>query len=338
MAKVKREDEEAFGSDSFLDIVANMVGILIILVMVAGLRARNAPAAATPEQARAVADIQRLAEDEDSLKREVVRLAVEMEEVATIAGTRQVERDTLAVLAVAREKEVAAQRQALDERAREEFDLRRSISAAKNQLDRLSLDLAREINPQPVKKSNKIESYPTPISHTVHGQEMHFQLKAGRVTFIPMEELVERFKHEVQSRVPRLRDMPTLTETIGPIGDFRVRFTLERTDIPTVVQSGGAVVTGYSRVDCHFELMPLTETTGEPLELAQSNNSEFRAIMASINPKQTTVTLWTYPDSFAAYRALKKELYSRGIAVAGRPLPEGQPIGGSTQGTKSAAQ
>lgn len=337
MPKIQRHSEEGFGSDSFLDIVANMVGILIILVMVTGLRAKNAPAAPSQEQTRALAELQRLLADEASLKREVLDLGLQADEVATLAATRQRERDTLAVLVAAREKEVADERQRLDDRAREEFDLRRGLAAARNQLDRLTLELARSIQPEAPRK-NKIESYPTPISHTVHGQEIHFQLKGGRVAHIPMEELVERFKQEVQVRVHRLRDMPVLTETIGPIGDFRVRYTLERTDVATAVQAGGAVVTGYSRVDCHFELMPLTDAIGEPLELAQSNNSEFRAILASQNPRQTTVTLWTYPDSFAAYRAIKKELYTRGFAVAGRPLPDGQPIGGSTQGTKSAAQ
>ncbi|MBL9125746.1 MAG: hypothetical protein JNG90_19050, partial [Planctomycetaceae bacterium] len=39
----RRDDGEAMGSDSFLDVVANMVGIVIILVMVAGLRSKTAP-------------------------------------------------------------------------------------------------------------------------------------------------------------------------------------------------------------------------------------------------------------------------------------------------------
>lgn len=337
MAKKKQEGEEAFGSDSFLDIVANMVGILIILVIVVGLRAKSAPAGPTEEQTKAMAEIVRLKTDESSLNREMLSMADEMEELAAISGTRKVERDTLAMMQAAREKEVAAQRQALDEQAREEFDLQRNLAAARNELDRLTIELARQINPAAPRK-NKIESYPTPLSHTVHGEEIHFQLKAGRVTHIPMDELVERFKNEVQVRVQRLRDMPVLTETIGPIGDFRVRYTLERTDFPTVVQSGGVAVTGYSRVDCHFELMPLTDAIGETLEQALSNTSEFRAVVGAQNAGRTTVTLWTYPDSFAAYRTLKKELYLRGFAVAGRPLPEGQFIGGSTQGSKSAAQ
>ena len=44
----RAKEEAASGHDSFLDIVANIVGILIILVMVVGVRARNAPVQASP--------------------------------------------------------------------------------------------------------------------------------------------------------------------------------------------------------------------------------------------------------------------------------------------------
>lgn len=38
----------AFGSDSFLDVVANTVGVLIILIVLVGMRVRNAPPSASP--------------------------------------------------------------------------------------------------------------------------------------------------------------------------------------------------------------------------------------------------------------------------------------------------
>ena len=44
----QREDRE-FGSDSFLDIVANIVGILIILIVIAGVRVSRAPVASKTE-------------------------------------------------------------------------------------------------------------------------------------------------------------------------------------------------------------------------------------------------------------------------------------------------
>jgi hypothetical protein len=48
--------------------------------------------------------------------------------------------------------------------------------------------------------------------------------------------------------------------------------------------------------------------------------------------------MWVYPDSFELYRQLKEELHNMGYATAGRPLPEGVLIGGSSQGTRSSAQ
>ena len=45
MAREKDDDIE-FGSDSFLDVVANIVGILIILIVVAGIKAGAAPVTA----------------------------------------------------------------------------------------------------------------------------------------------------------------------------------------------------------------------------------------------------------------------------------------------------
>jgi len=43
MKRNSGNDEIAIGSDSFLDIIANFVGILIILIVIAGLRVSNSP-------------------------------------------------------------------------------------------------------------------------------------------------------------------------------------------------------------------------------------------------------------------------------------------------------
>jgi hypothetical protein len=60
-------------------------------------------------------------------------------------------------------------------------------------------------------------------------------------------------------------------------------------------------------------------------------------VLAGVKP-DTTVTLWCYPDSFAAYRQVREELHRLRIATAGRPLPDGAPIGGSAEGSKSVVQ
>ena len=54
MSRRRPKGELQFGSDSFLDVVANIVGILIILIVIAGLRVSQTPvvqALATPSTA-----------------------------------------------------------------------------------------------------------------------------------------------------------------------------------------------------------------------------------------------------------------------------------------------
>jgi len=46
----RRTSDPDFGSDSFLDIIANIVGILIILIVIAGLRAARAPVPSPPSK------------------------------------------------------------------------------------------------------------------------------------------------------------------------------------------------------------------------------------------------------------------------------------------------
>ena len=82
---------------------------------------------------------------------------------------------------------------------------------------------------------------------------------------------------------------------------------------------------------------PMQENLGETPAEAIRPGSKFLRVMANITP-ETAVTLWCYPDSFEAFRSVREELHRRGLPTAGRPLPEGAPIGGSADGSKSVVQ
>ena len=82
---------------------------------------------------------------------------------------------------------------------------------------------------------------------------------------------------------------------------------------------------------------PADPLAGETVADALRSSSRFRGVLGGVKP-DTTITLWCYPDSFAAYRQIREELHRLGIPTAGRPLPEGAPIGGSTEGSKSVVQ
>ncbi|MFP6693385.1 MAG: hypothetical protein VB875_10230, partial [Pirellulales bacterium] len=127
---------------------------------------------------------------------------------------------------------------------------------------------------------------------------------------------------------------PEVTEIVGPREGFRIRYTLEKRSIYDAVNDRG----GYEIRAKYWEAIPVTGQLGEPVEAAFAPHSKFRRILSGINARDDTITVWTYPDSFDEFRRLKKELYSLGFAVAGRPLPEGVPIAGSPSGSRSAAQ
>jgi hypothetical protein len=119
-----------------------------------------------------------------------------------------------------------------------------------------------------------------------------------------------------------------IVDTLGPIGGFRMRYAVQRRH----------TARGTSLQLAYLELQPESRGLGEPLEAALAPDSRFREKLAMVSPRQYTITVWTYPDSFAEFRKLKKELYEMGYPVAGRPLPEGMLISASPHGSRSSAQ
>ena len=111
-------DTEAVGQDSFLDVVANIVGILIILVMVAGMRMANASVEAppAPELEKAKRKLQESIATEAALRDETLDLAERIKSTAVGAEEQQALRDALARNIVEWERRIAERKQTLDSR------------------------------------------------------------------------------------------------------------------------------------------------------------------------------------------------------------------------------
>ena len=123
--------------------------------------------------------------------------------------------------------------------------------------------------------------------------------------------------------------MSNRIETVGPTQDFSLDYVIEA----KVDQARGQVLI-RSR---EWVVRPVREGVGETVADALAAQSGFRRVLAGLTP-ETTVTLWCYPDSFEQYRQVREELHRLGVPTACRPLPEGAPIGGSTEGSKSVVQ
>lgn len=335
MKRRVRPADEAPGQDSFLDIVANLVGILIILVMIVGARAKDAMVQADMEtDVIQPVDVESARSASLAVQQDLESLVGRLQRQQLEITYRRLERDQTLAVVTAAEQELERQRSQLTDQQRQAHDLQVQLTAAEREL--FELQRRRQAVPDAVAEVKVIEHRPTPLAKTVFGQEVHFQLKGGRITLVPIDELVERFKTEAKEKAWKLRDAPQITETVGPIRGFRLRYTLKRVAHQFETRAG---TVSQQRVELdHFVLVPVRDDLGETLDVALQPGSELRSVLAAYNPNQATVTVWIYPDSFDVFRPLKDELFKLGFLTASRPLPAGEPISGSPHGSRSAVQ
>ena len=332
---------EAPGQDSFLDIVANLVGILIILVMVVGVGAQDAMLDTVPADGPPQPDLKQISTELVAVKdatlaveADIHRLDSEMKRQQLDMDYRRQERDQALLMVTAAEKMIADRRSQLDQEQRAHFDSERELIAARSRL--VDLEQGIESARTEADQVSVIEHLPTPMAKTVFGKELHFRLKQGKLTYIPWAEIIARLEHDAPEQLWRLREHSEVTETLGPFGGFWIKYTLRRVERTVTTQAGVSARQG-AELD-HFVLVPASPNLGEPFAEVLRQNSDFRARLAGNSPESTTVTIWTYPDSFEEFRALKKELFRLGYLTACRLLPEDQPIGGSPRGSRSSSQ
>lgn len=328
MARYKHTDIDTAGQDSFLDVVTNIVGILIILVMVVGGRVQQIILSAVPPSSEALKrEICILDETVANSENEIDELSTQARTMAQAAALAGDSRLQLATVVAAAKVDLNRHKQSLDAArvaATEATAKRQELHA---EIEKCTLE-AEGLSHAPA-TTQEVLAYPTPISRTVTGEELHFRLEAGRIAYIPLTELFELARTQTQRNSSSIAQMASRVENVGPIGGFILDYVIEAKVDP----SRGQVLI-RSR---EWVVRPAALGSGETADEALAKSSRFRRVLAGTTP-ETTVTLWCYPDSFEQYRAIREELHRLSVATAGRPLPEGAPIGGSTEGSKSVVQ
>ena len=348
MSRRKPREEMEFGSDSFLDVVANVVGILIILMVLAGIRAKTAPvnlteeepapAAATPlvvvaepvdDEAKAARqrELGALQSQSDSLQQELDRLrqaANDNESKLTELQTQDaVQRNRIAALASNLEGEVAA----LQGNQQEADLLEAAVYAVRVRLKKRQAEVAAA-----EKQPNRVEQLQhriTPVSRVIRENEaeLHFRCIGGAVTTVPIEDLVERMKGQMERQRDVILRLKKYSGSVGPVRGWVLNYVVK------TQQQLGMIRASVSQ----FELLPEADLAGERSDVALRPDSAFRNELRKAEPG-STITFWVYPDSFVLFRKLQALAHREGFTVAARPLPEGTPIMGSPNGSRSAAQ
>jgi hypothetical protein len=354
MRRRRRAREIPFSFDSFLDIVANVVGIIIRLILVVWVGARSYSSLQTmvktpPPSLRPSLPLE---EPSDPLQAEIVRHARELAQarerlLAELRRLQQVEddetqtRDQLMALSVRREA-LVKDRAALDQTVQARTDALRSAALSSAELRQRTEKLAEEIRAlEQLPPMKKILHYRTPVSRPVDSEELLFEGSMNRVTFIDIASLLNEVRNGIEEKGKLLHTQWQVQDVAGPIGAFRLRYTVERERGLLDAVAGQAVPEssgGFRYGLSEWQVEPMLPVRGETAETALVQGSDFRQLVDGIDPQQTVVTFWVYPDSFALFRRLRDFLYTRDVVVAGRPLPEGVPIASSRRGSVSRGQ
>ncbi|MFK7765771.1 MAG: hypothetical protein AB8B55_00920 [Mariniblastus sp.] len=339
------------GQDSFLDIVANLVGILIILVVVVGAQASSSWVKTKPNE-ELLAKIE-LAESELAKSVDAVaKLRIDNEQQEQLiekqnqtAANLTDQRHAMLVQLEIVERQMEKRRNAraekleqIDAAKRDAINKQSDFIAKKKALESTLAATLREANAITASspKTEVIEHFPNPIAKTVFTEEIHFRLSDGKIAYVPMDELLGRMKSEWKLKAEKLKQANSIIETVGPIGNFRMQYELAAES--TVDRARGGNVQRRTVKFQQFNIQPSIRSFGEPADTAISEGSEFRKILSHREPRKTTVSVWVYPGSFPEHNQIKSWLHENGYQMASWPLDYGRRIAGGPKGFKTSAQ
>jgi hypothetical protein len=349
----RQSSHTEFGSDSFLDVLANMVGILIVLIVIAGIRVARGPAptegdppadeASAP--AALSAEVPPLEPESDTPAPEMTSALAAIEsETARLRSERARSDEELksrkAIYAASKqeasaaEKTTAERQQDLDEQQAHLARLQQKLGDRKDVLTALLAEFEEARNARP--PVTQVKHRLAPISQEVQGEEVHFRLVGQRVSVIPLPQLIERVKFQLERQKDWLAQHNKQEGTVGPVDGYSLRYMVERQKLSPFEERRmgyGAFRVGVS----NWELLPEPDLAAETADQALRRGSRF-AIALQAAPERAALTFWVYPDSFGLYRALQEAAHAEGFIVAARPLPEGAAIEGSPHGSRSAGQ
>ncbi|MFN7292724.1 MAG: hypothetical protein ACK5T6_19240, partial [Pirellula sp.] len=222
----RHQEEELAGEDSFLDTIANLIGIIIILVVIVGAKSQSSAREIVGQEIALERDelkdpLAKALQLEDDLAKQAAELQRYELELAYRSNERMM---TLDQVNVAKSK-IDGQVNELSEEERNQFEIDRELSELEQQL----ADLMGQQGTLPDSEVPPIVLHhlPTPMAKTVFGHEIHVMMTENKVSVIPWNELVDSLKREARGAVERNTQRDRFTNELGPIGGFTMKYTLK---------------------------------------------------------------------------------------------------------------
>ncbi|MEL6898417.1 MAG: hypothetical protein AAFP90_20160, partial [Planctomycetota bacterium] len=328
----KQRSGPTVGHDAFLDIVANLVGILIILVVVLGAQSQGVSTmtdreetvasdqASSPSQTPMVSadevhalndELAQMQRDTDSSAVRAETLAMELRRMQSVISEHDErlqkmtsDRERLLDLVHLAEEAYESKKDELDSEKVQLASIKRQQATAQQQLAQLAGYRVRlENQEQPVVA---VQHLPTPMAKTVFGDEIHLRLRDGHLSVVPVKLLMDRVKSDVQ-RIAGSTPNGDMESTVGPVSGYMARYVMRRTR-RTMTQNGRVSLASFAEL-VSIEITPMEEPHGQTTAEAISESSLLDIELAGRDPRSTTVTIWVYPNDFADLRKIKEHLY-----------------------------
>jgi len=331
----RRSEDAAIGEDAFLDTIANLVGILIILVVIVGSRSHaTAKLAIEQELQKKVEQLESPALKSQQLDQDLQKQAAELRNYDMEVLYRDSERMAIMDRVTIAERVVEEELQNIDESAREKIEDEQEMSELEKQLANL-LNQQGEI--QSIEPSTTVlQHLPTPMAKTVFGKELHVMMRGGSAAVIPWDRLVDALKSEARRSAERNSQKDRFVNQLGPIDGFLMTYGLKS---QSGMMTNGTSTRLARTIELEkFELEPTSDVVIESIAETLGTGGRLRLELATCKAQHTTVTVWVYPDSFNEFRTLKERLFTEGFLCAARPLPFHVRIGASPRGSASTAQ
>lgn len=361
----KASETTGSGDDSFLDIIANLVGILVILVVVVSLRVQQTVQVNPIEREQievvelppikpdpiivgreelpinvSFATPLPIVEEEPTASDELIRTLASLESrLNTETGTPQI---------VDRTDELDSLRGEIQHATAEANEAKSFLSTAKETLqqrrasyDSLQRDIGRvvyelEQEVPPETEIISLEHDVRAIARVASGEQIYVELAENYLTVLPIPDLIPKLVADVRRKIRNARAEATYEGRVGPVQGVSLFYNIKRSgSSPIDDLRYGPGQSLDQQLTFTVDITPSAES--EPIQQALAANSSFQYELTHGSPG-ATVTAFVYPDSFGAARLLQESLQRRGIRLAIHPIPHGVPITHSPGGARAMAQ
>jgi len=329
------------GGDSFLDIVANIVGILVLLVVVVGVRAGRQvlepDAADPPPERQGVEDLEQRVAAATRRAEQRRRDAHELRERIAAAELDEAAREQLreqgALYVTKLRAELDEARAALSEKDRASLDVHHAIAETHHRLEELDAKRVALVTADVEPEVETLEVSPTPIVNAEVDETTSFRLQGGRLVYVPMEEIGDDLRSKMQA--PTITDptRPAVTRhRVGPFEGF-----VGAAEVVWSVRAIGQRLALQANLG-KLVLQEVTPLRGQTPDDAFAPGGVVDSRIGSADPKETVVRLLVYDDSFAEASELKKRFEERGFRVAQSFKRSGEALTFSSDGYSAVTQ